>query len=512
MEALFMKPGFETTRIVDAFTSFIWTDRYCGYGDFELRLPMTDTALMGIEIGNYVSIRESDHYMIVEKIVIESDTQVYAIISGRSLESILTRRIIVNDTVISGNIQNGILRLITTNAITPSKEARGITDLFFLQNADPNVTALTIEAEIAKGANLYDTICDICNYEHLGFRVIPYEDGRMGLLIYKGVNRSYSQEANPWIVFSTKYENLKSSEMTVDTTELKTTILEYAEYTETTYYTDAEGNQQSSTVTRKIEVWVGDDIEGVDRRETYKKSSEKPETIDESVYGTAEDRVNIRDYQTYELLYFDSAAYNRDCNKVSEKAASLYSSEPNVKWERIWLKPGDEGYIPEIGGSVGQSKLVAVDNTEAQEKANKKYIAYLEKNQPERRAYEVWGWVLSDEAGYNDALVQAQADIDAEIAAAKASALEAAKAAMRADGMMELANKSRISTFDGELNPLVQFKFGNDYYLGDEVQIVNEFNFQAQTRVVAMMFSEEEGVGYLAMPTFESDDEAVFEI
>ena len=39
MEALILDKNWEVVAILDAFQSFIWTDRFLGYGDFEVYVP-----------------------------------------------------------------------------------------------------------------------------------------------------------------------------------------------------------------------------------------------------------------------------------------------------------------------------------------------------------------------------------------------------------------------------------------------------------------------------------------
>ena len=34
MDALIMDKDFKSVAIIDDYESFIWTDRYCGYGDY----------------------------------------------------------------------------------------------------------------------------------------------------------------------------------------------------------------------------------------------------------------------------------------------------------------------------------------------------------------------------------------------------------------------------------------------------------------------------------------------
>ena len=39
MDALILDKNWEVVAILDAFQSFIWTDRFLGYGDFEVYVP-----------------------------------------------------------------------------------------------------------------------------------------------------------------------------------------------------------------------------------------------------------------------------------------------------------------------------------------------------------------------------------------------------------------------------------------------------------------------------------------
>ena len=40
MEALILDKSYATTAVLDKFESFIWTDRFRGYGDFEIYMPV----------------------------------------------------------------------------------------------------------------------------------------------------------------------------------------------------------------------------------------------------------------------------------------------------------------------------------------------------------------------------------------------------------------------------------------------------------------------------------------
>ena len=113
MEPVILNPQFETIAVIDAYESLIWTDRYNTYGDFELYCPMDTALLPYLKQDNYFWQRDSEHTMIIEDITIDSDTEDgnHLVVTGRSLESILERRVVWRNTDLTGNLQNAIQKL-----------------------------------------------------------------------------------------------------------------------------------------------------------------------------------------------------------------------------------------------------------------------------------------------------------------------------------------------------------------------------------------------------------------
>ena len=139
MEALVYNTQFEAVGYIDVFYSFIWSDRYLGYGDFELVVPALERYLNTIRQDYYLSIKESDHVMIVEEITIETNAETgnELKITGRSLESILERRIIWGQKSLSGNFQNAIKSLLVDAIISPKISDRRIDNFKFKASTDP---------------------------------------------------------------------------------------------------------------------------------------------------------------------------------------------------------------------------------------------------------------------------------------------------------------------------------------------------------------------------------------
>lgn len=212
MDLTVLDTNLDAVSIIDVYESFIWTDRYYEYGDFELYTTMTDTILDFIKQDYYLVNRESDHVMIVEKIKIDSDTENgnHITVTGRSLESILDRRIIWGQKTISGNLQNGIKTLLNETIISPSDSNRKISNFIFEASTDTAITGLTIEAQYT-GDNLYDVISKICSERSIGFKVTLNDLKQFVFKLYAGLDRSYEQTINPYVVFSPKFENIINS-------------------------------------------------------------------------------------------------------------------------------------------------------------------------------------------------------------------------------------------------------------------------------------------------------------
>lgn len=226
MDLLVLNKSLDVIAIVDVYESIIWTERYYEYGDFELYTAMTQDLLNYIKTDNYIQRVGSDRVMIIEEIRIDTDSETgnHITITGRSLESILDRRVIWSQTTISGNLQNGIKKLINENIISPSKEERKISNFIFKDSTDSQITGLTVEAQYT-GDNLYDVISKICEEKSIGFKVSLNENKQFVFELYAGADRSYEQTNYPYVVFSPNFDNIINSNYLESKENLKNVAL-----------------------------------------------------------------------------------------------------------------------------------------------------------------------------------------------------------------------------------------------------------------------------------------------
>lgn len=251
--------NYDAYDAIDKFKSLLWTVRYNKAGDFELYIPADLDIVKRFHEGDYVWIEDSDRLMILEDINLQTDPEDgdYLILSGRSLESILERRIIWGMTVITGNFQNGIKTLLNRNAISPAIENRRIPNFTFKESTDPRITELTVEAQYF-GENLYEEIEKLCQEKEVGFKVLPNGAGGFEFSLYIGEDRSYDQIKNPWVVFAPNYENLQSSNYLYSKKNFKNATL--------------VGGQGENWSRDTVEV-TSDSSSGLDRRETFTDAS-----------------------------------------------------------------------------------------------------------------------------------------------------------------------------------------------------------------------------------------------
>lgn len=226
MDLIVLNTDLDAVSIIDNYKSLIWTDRYYAYGDFELFSSMNKDIVNQIKQDYYLQSRHSEHVMIVEDLQIESDVEDGAniIITGRSLESILNRRIIWGQVTISGNLQNGIKYLLDLCIISPDDENRKIPNFIFEESTDPAITELSIEAQYT-GDNLYDVIKIICEEMGIGFKVTLNDNKQFVFKLYAGLDRSYDQTEVPYVIFSPNFENIVNSNYIESKTAFKNVTL-----------------------------------------------------------------------------------------------------------------------------------------------------------------------------------------------------------------------------------------------------------------------------------------------
>lgn len=347
MDIVILNASLETVKVLDAFESFIWTERFSEYGDFELYLPMEPDVFNYIKQDYYVTIKDSNRVMIIETISIESDVEngTRLCVSGRSLESILERRIVWKQTALSGNFQNGVKKLLDENLISPTDSSRRVSEFYFSASTDPKITKLTASAQFT-GDNLYDAVKKLCDATGLGFKVtLGTINGADKFIfeLYSGIDRSYEQIENPYVIFSPSYENLLTSNYLESSKNLKTVTLVAGE---------GEGSaRKTSTATV-----AGGAGSGLYRRELFTDARDISQTVDGATLTNAEYAEQLTQRGSEKLSEY---IYIKSFEAEAETTDSVY------KYEKDYFI-GDIVQMADGYGNTARSRITEVIRSESE--------------------------------------------------------------------------------------------------------------------------------------------------
>lgn len=271
MDLRVLNTNFETIYILDSYESLLWVDKFNEPGTFEIYTKVTNDILEYLKPDYYLVNENSEHTMIIEDISIESDIENGDKIKivGRSLESILERRIIWTETTFkeNHNLQKAIRKLVERNISSSTKNkpaARRISN-FILgeESTDASITSLKLVdgAQYNGNNNLLDVVTSLCSENKIGFKVILNESNQFVFSLYNGINRSYSQTENPYVVYSPEFDNVLSSNYKEENSKLKNVALV------------TNGKQEEELIERIV--GVASDLQ---RREIYVNASDVDNT------------------------------------------------------------------------------------------------------------------------------------------------------------------------------------------------------------------------------------------
>lgn len=500
---------FDRLAVLDIYESFIWTDRYNGYGDFEIYTAPTEEMLRVLQNGNYIWNEDSEHMMVIENVKIETDPEegnkLY--ITGRSLESILDRRIVWTHTSITGNLQLGIRRLLIDAMIAPEDEDRKIPHFGFKMSEDERITSIETDIQLL-GENLYDVITSLCEANGLGWKV-TFQDH------YISTTGQYG-EGNIDLYNRPVYHYPDGSIATVESFSV---------------YLDDVGKE----VLLPTIIW---------------DSNHQPAQIRE------DDAIDYY-YETGEYLgMFDTPEEATDyAIMLHEDQERLYTQEPNQYWWLFELYMGtDRSYNqtenPYVVFSPKFDNIAATNYLESSKTLKNVALIGGEGEGADRittsiqNEEEVWGLdrreifvdasgvsttVNEDEGeeddeevydpywGYNDDNPwrdnddddddDEDPDDDDDSSNTRTLSDEEYFKLLQDKGNEELANYTYTKKFEGEVDTHRIYVYGKDFFMGDLVQMRNEYGIEAVSRITELVLSHDTS-GLETYPTLTQVDES----
>ena len=301
MLPIVMDNNFIKLAVIDDYISFIWTSRFYSSGDFELCVDVNAKNMTLFKQGYYIVRNDDENVGIIENITIQhnEDSQEILIITGRFLQSILGRRIIVPQTTVTGKVSACIESLITSNIVNPSVVARKISNFII----DSTNIDITMNAQFT-GDNLLEVVSTLCETYGIGFKITLNANNQFVFKLYQGEDRTYDQTENPWVVFSDEYDNLASSNYEENYQDIATAVWVAGE---------GEGLARKN-------VWVTTEETGLERHEFYEDArsiqSNNGEISDTEYMKLLQEagKEDLTKYTTAFMgnVYFDNIKYKED--------------------------------------------------------------------------------------------------------------------------------------------------------------------------------------------------------
>lgn len=224
MQVFILNQNLEVISLIDDFVSLIWCRKYIECGDVELCVLASQKYIDILKLDYYIIRNDDETAYIIESVDIsQTDEGDQIIVKGRCLKSILARRIVWQQTNLSGNVENAI-RLLVSNALTSAAEgpaSRGISN--FILGKLQGLSG-TIEMQIT-GDNLLDSVSEICTTFDLGYKVTFDNDGNFVFDLCQGKDRTISQSANKQILISESTNSLLNSSYSLNNTGYRNAAL-----------------------------------------------------------------------------------------------------------------------------------------------------------------------------------------------------------------------------------------------------------------------------------------------
>lgn len=203
------------TDIISTYQSVIWNCQYFGQNDFQLVVNASTKNVDSLQPGKLL-VRDLDisgstykNVMVIQNYELSFDSEKgwMLTLTGKGLKNdLLKRRIVWNQTNLTGNAEIGIRQVINDNVISAVDTSRRISG-FTLSTAKGFTESIDTQL---LGENLADWLEEICTTYGYGWDVY-INNGSYVFDLYKGADRTYDQNVNVPVVFSPEFDNLLSS-------------------------------------------------------------------------------------------------------------------------------------------------------------------------------------------------------------------------------------------------------------------------------------------------------------
>lgn len=218
MDIKILNTSYQVVGLIDITNSFRWTERFNEPGEFEIYTPVTRELLTILQLDYYVQIPDSEYTMIIESREIKTDPEQgnMLVVSGRSVESILDRRLVyIQTTLASLDLELCFKRIIKDAFVDgiPLTTVRNIPNFVFVETFNTYIKSIVITAQYQAldGDILNCFVMPLTKKYSIGFKLTLTTANNFEFRLYLGTDRSYAQTTNSYVVFSPSFDNLINS-------------------------------------------------------------------------------------------------------------------------------------------------------------------------------------------------------------------------------------------------------------------------------------------------------------
>lgn len=230
--------------VIESFESFIWTERYSAFGDFQVIIKSTSESRRQLVPGIRMGMNLSRYVMTID--TIEDDTAEDGSrtlkVTGKSLEALLLDRVafdIVTDTTTHpnwiitakpGDVIRDMFTQVCVNGIISQNDTIPFYHLGTLIGSGNIAESTDLITVAVQPSYLYDAIRQIADQYALGFRLIKNgELGQVYFEVYTGNDLTSSQTIKPPVIFDPNLDNLEKVSVLTSTAAVKTVAYVYAQ-------------------------------------------------------------------------------------------------------------------------------------------------------------------------------------------------------------------------------------------------------------------------------------------
>ena len=556
MEALILNTNFEAIYILDVFSSFIWTDRFNDCGDFEICTSPTVKNLSFLKPDNYIWIKESDRLMVIEENSIETNEEDLPVLTirGSSIESILNRRIVWNQTTLQGNLQDAIEKILDENVISPDNENRKIPNFVFEKNEETAISSLDIDAAQYTGAYIYNIISDLCKTKDIGCKMIFEESGscnyhrEIPFDLYEE-QKYIESDGNAYIDTGIIQQLTTRMDAKIAFNTLTVGRFGSFGYSGSTlnsrFYFGVEGNHWAAGInasaykhdiedadTNRHVFSIYDKTFKIDGREVY--TSDGGTATNANLYLFAVNDKDVPNYKAtcklYEFKIWNDNVLAMKLIPVKRRSDDIYGFYDLVT--KTFIENSGTGVFTGGGANIAEgpkfvfSLYTGTDRSYYQ--TTNPYIVFspkldnvvstnfVENNSSEcnivlvagegegtdQKVADVYIETTEPAGLHRKEMYETASDISSKTEE-KTLTDEEYKELLKQRGKEVLSkDENRASkTFDAELNANGTMKYGVDFFIGDIVELIDSYGSQSRIRVSEMIRCDDEN-GYTEYPTF----------